>query len=169
MGEGKTLGRRRPFREKVPLSPNPTLLQKLSERKRTDRAQDPIGSFFRRNAFAFDGVLLCFAASVGGKVLIKLFQKFAQVEGAKPSSRSAEREINLGVLFSQLLLCHLARRRLASRSGKRVFAQSKSPRCFLFAPTSPKEKAGKDFLLFHGDCVGESFRPPLSSSAPHCL
>ena len=59
------------------------------------------------------------AAPSQAKVLIKLFQKFARVEGVQPSSRSAERETPLSALFFLL--------------------------AFSFAPISSKEKAADKF------------------------
>jgi len=58
------------------------------------------------------------------KVLVKLFQKLAQVEGAKPSSPSAEGEI----LLRRFSFCQ----------------------AFSFAPIWSKEKAGKRFWCVAG-------------------
>ena len=86
----------------------------------------------------------CFPATVLGEVLVELFQKLAGGGRSSPRAPQSAKFFS-AFFFSKLLLCHLARRRLASRSGKRVFAQSKSPRCFLLAPPSCKRKVGKTF------------------------
>ena len=79
-------------------SPHTPLPQELS----TEKAPSPRGVGARGFSVETHSRLTEFAFFHGvrmGKVLIKLFQKFAQVEGAKPSSRSAEREMILGVSF----------------------------------------------------------------------
>ena len=117
--KGKTLGRRRPFREKVPLSPNPTLLQKLSERKRADRDTARSALFSVETPSAFDGVWF-FPACVFGESFDQTFSKVC-AGGGRGALLALRRARNF-LIRRSLLITFLLRLLLAREKWATSFA-----------------------------------------------